>query len=1193
MPHFPDFGWDTLQFQPGQTLRCMDLAVSFILQSKVYDFILTEPDGIQIGETDTMLVFVDKDLWTAPENFTSHPCSQTIMANFDFENFSELHLNSYFSQVTLPAGSPMEVCDPLPLIFWNSPGNSPGIMAEPGSSPSNNVAYMAGNVVDNFVIINGDTVGRSNPESIFVPLCKPLLPGCDYTITFRYRRDNPSAESGLIQIYGTNPYPCEIPFPADCDDPPSIGGYHCLEAGVEVDNDSWQTYTLSVTQTQLPEPVHFLVIANNTLVFGPAPPPPAVVGADIYVDDIEVTRVCNPFACACEEPGQPAVNIHSADYDGAIPLSQLVAQNILPAESAANYCIAVNGRLLADIDYSFFSSNFRMQPEADIIVNPGVELQFEDSDLSACHQMWKGVFVHNGGRLVMTGSKVSDAQYAVYVQSAPNSSSLPTDVLLNNNRFDNNFVGLYADGAVWGDLKVQSNHFLQSAADLLTPYSGQSSASENLPDQNQKSLAGIVVSDIGVLSSRFNTFEGLTSGIVSRRNAIVSWDDRFEEIRSHNSYYPDWEARGVGLSSYANGAQTVSVRRGYFEDCTAGIASFDARFTAIGNVMHDVQSGIFALSNFPTQAVLTENRIEDAQAGIVLAYTHLSGAVSLNENYVSTQADATGAGIRLLAGKAPTQLNANTVDVKKSGNGISALSTSRITLYDNTVNLEDPTLARSGIILEGVTQSLLETNTVLGSGATGAGNIALRIASSPGNVYCCNTLDNTRLGAYVTGGSLATDNFRGTHFSNHAISLLLPDVNAILGSQTHTQNCWGANAGAAVYGMDLSNPVPLVHAQEYPFTVDPNPEGNECFLPEEHAPMGWFEVITDSDPVNACDVEVCILDMFAPESDDVKRIAIGDTTTAPAVMWEMQRYIYERLQGETVQNASILAFLAQADTSSIGAFYTVSRGILELFTSDSIAAAQLRANLESAGEKLDSILWIDGLLAEADSMEAASLRSQRGILVDALFDLEEESLSLAEAISDYISDEAGKLLSQNDSIAVTEIYEINEKGVNDIYLHWLSTAFGALDSVEMAALTAIAEQCPFEGGNAVYRARAFLAALTQEFVSYNDSLLCAPTELLIIHSESGALLQTAKDEVELRIFPNPAQNEISITWGTSKEASGMLSVYDVFGRQVLQQVLGEGANTHTLNIRDLPDGLYFFRIRFQDWDAVRKIIVTR
>lgn len=60
--------------------------------------------------------------------------------------------------------------------------------------------------------------------------------------------------------------------------------------------------------------------------------------------------------------------------------------------------------------------------------------------------------------------------------------------------------------------------------------------------------------------------------------------------------------------------------------------------------------------------------------------------------------------------------------------------------------------------------------------------------------------------------------------------------------------------------------------------------------------------------------------------------------------------------------------------------------------------------------------------------------------------------------------------------------------VNEVCLSWLSTVLGALDSIQLTTLEAIAEQCPITGGNAVFRARAFLAVVTQEYVLYNDSL---------------------------------------------------------------------------------------------------------
>ncbi|HRJ15463.1 MAG TPA: T9SS type A sorting domain-containing protein, partial [Saprospiraceae bacterium] len=432
-----------------------------------------------------------------------------------------------------------------------------------------------------------------------------------------------------------------------------------------------------------------------------------------------------------------------------------------------------------------------------------------------------------------------------------------------------------------------------------------------------------------------------------------------------------------------------------------------------------------------------------------------------------------------------------------------------------------------------------------------------------------------------------------TSFSNHATSLLLPDVNAILGSQTHTQNCWGANAGAAIYGTDENNPVPVEFAQEYPFTVDPAPVGNECFIPGEHFPMGWFREDIDFDPVNACDAELCVLNMFAPESDDVKRMALGDTSVSAAVMWDLQRYIYERLQGETVQNASVLAFLADSDTSSIGDFYAINRSISELLAADSLEVGQLQANLEMTEEKLDSLLLIDELLPEADSLELVVLQNDKNRLLNMLYELTEDNRNISEQLLDFISDEAAKLRAQNDSIAVTEIYEANEKEINDLYLSWLSTAFVALDSIEMASLQAIAEQCPIEGGSAVYRARAFWAALTREYVIYNDSLLCVPAELLTVRPDNGVQLQTAKNETGLRIFPNPAQTEINIAWKITTDTSGTLTVSDVFGRQVLLRTLAAGTDMYNLRVAELPEGVYIFRIRFQSWDAVRKIVISR
>ncbi|MBX2929735.1 MAG: T9SS type A sorting domain-containing protein [Saprospiraceae bacterium] len=294
-----------------------------------------------------------------------------------------------------------------------------------------------------------------------------------------------------------------------------------------------------------------------------------------------------------------------------------------------------------------------------------------------------------------------------------------------------------------------------------------------------------------------------------------------------------------------------------------------------------------------------------------------------------------------------------------------------------------------------------------------------------------------------------------------------------------------------------------------------------------------------------------------------------------------------------VTRVFLSCILAILGSGTGGAFYAINQNIAALFTADSVAMDQLQATLRLVEEKLDSIAIIDELLPEADSIETISLWSERAALVDLLFNLDKDSRNIAADIWSYISDEAGKLHSQNDSIVVTEVYEYNEKEVNDIYLSWLSTAFGALDSTEMGALQAIAEQCPYEGGNAVYRARAFLTVLTQQYVSYNDSLLCVPLELLRARSDKEMLLQTAKDDTGLRIFPNPAHSEVKMIWKMASEKPGLIQVSDIYGRQIRQLTIAPDTSELVMPLENMPDGMYIFRIRLDGLDLVRKVIVKR
>lgn len=904
-----------------------------------------------------------------------------------------------------------------------------------------------------------------------------------------------------------------------------------------------------------------------------------------WTDEMKIEVLDCPvpeYDCDCPA-GIPQVNIFPYPGFNVVDLSDLIMwRQILPAGALSGHCLRIKGQLRIDMDYSFDNCLFRMDPGAEIVVHQNAQLWIDQSLLSGCTAMWRGVRVLSGGVLTLTNDTILDAQYAIHAVPGPF-----TFVYAVGNQFDNNFVGAFVAEHPFTSLTslFEVNEFTQSAGTLLPPFSGQSSAPENLPEQNQHALAGIIVNTVSAFTSLSNTFSGICSGIVSRNTNFASSKDTYVRITGCEDFYPSWEFGGKAVSIRSSGVHPALVEHGVFEACVQGISSGFAPLAARYNQMTQVNQGIFASMAQPGNIVVEHNEIEDALGGFFVAHAHPEGSVSMEHNEISTDTENASAGIVLLFNQAPAKLMENHVRIKEAGSGILVFDARRATLHDNTVEIDNPGAAEAGIDLQHLRQSLLETNTVRGAGTGGPANIALRITSSPGNVYCCNTLDNTRLGARISGGSLATDNFRGTAFSNHNTSLLLPNVNAVLGTQTHMQNRWLQDAGPAVYDV-LSD-----FAENYPFIVDvSSANGDPTYEPEEFSPETWFQFETNPEDEDECDVEICMVNEFAPESDDVKRIAMGDTTVAPAVMWELQRYIYERLQGETVQNASILHFLAQSDTNAIGAFYSISKGIEALFAADTTAVALLKANLANAEEKLDSIVLIDLALPEADSAEAASLWASRGQLVSDLSVLAEDNALLAQDLADAYSSEAEKLRSQNDSIVVATDYEYNEKAVNEIYLSRLAALSFMPDSAEVALLESIAGQCPFIGGNAVYRARAFLMLLTGDAAVYDDSLACLPVQALTAPPDI-AISQAIHPTRELKIYPNPTQGEVDMLWNEAVGQSGRISIFDLFGRQIQQIHVPVGSMGQNLSLRHLPEGMYVIRTWLDNQEFVNKLVI--
>lgn len=75
------------------------------------------------------------------------------------------------------------------------------------------------------------------------------------------------------------------------------------------------------------------------------------------------------------------------------------------------------------------------------------------------------------------------------------------------------------------------------------------------------------------------------------------------------------------------------------------------------------------------------------------------------------------------------------------------------------------------------------------------------------------------------------------------------------------------------------------------------------------------------------------------------------------------------------------------------------------------------------------------------------------------------------------------------------------------------------------------------------------------------------------------------------IYPNPAQSEITIETTLQNSA---LSIINNLGQVVYQENLGDGAAKHTtINVQDLPNGMYFLILRSNESQETKKILISR
>jgi hypothetical protein len=68
-----------------------------------------------------------------------------------------------------------------------------------------------------------------------------------------------------------------------------------------------------------------------------------------------------------------------------------------------------------------------------------------------------------------------------------------------------------------------------------------------------------------------------------------------------------------------------------------------------------------------------------------------------------------------------------------------------------------------------------------------------------------------------------------------------------------------------------------------------------------------------------------------------------------------------------------------------------------------------------------------------------------------------------------------------------------------------------------------------------------------------------------------------KEKVPFALYPNPADEQLNISYSVEKDEKVELELYDVLGKQIMIQSLNSG-DLHQVNSSQLQHGVYIYRL---------------
>ena len=616
-----------------------------------------------------------------------------------------------------------------------------------------------------------------------------------------------------------------------------------------------------------------------------------------------------------------------------------------------------------------------------------------------------------------------------------------------------------------------------------------------------------------------------------------------------------------------------------FVNCRTGIKAIGTSVDIFGNIMENMRIGVSA-EFCHTDVDIYDNIIHAKTVGIELSQTEPNAPRSINDNEI-TMTGPRGNGIEVNESLIDLPSTAGVIEdnivsidgfgagTSSVGAGIHITSAAGYTVANNEISLSPLLFDGTGIHISGSDGGTVEQNDI--DGGSASKNRGIWALNSEDILWDCNDIEDVKVGLQVDMPSHSLDGFRGNRFDNAQTGLLLRP-GARISEQDQTGNQWSnsnTSSTSAIHEGDDNDVLQSVMRAEEPSS------GTSIFWPEsiQSSSQWFFDEMAQSGEPYICLQEVPPVRLKSFAEDN---IASFEGPLDEPVEWLSAAYLYERVtdHNQLLNEPGYTAFYNQHGGSTVGQFAAIGDSTANLYEIGAADLSALNGNNSSLETKVADIRSVEFQIVGAPESAVPGLMAARTALYQDVGNIAAANGGIWDQVQVQRTTDAAQAVSQNANITTAYGFEANEQAVNGILLSTAAVGGFGYSQAETATLTNIANQCPLQGGNAVFRARAMLAG-TVDSVFYDDDLICGMTSQMVQPPVFSQAVQSG-----FSIYPNPTKGEFTVVWDENAFDGTLVDivVYDLLGQKIFEKRNGANMGRETVTIVNLAEGVYICKV---------------